>query len=705
MVNYYNYLSKNWKSNDNYFFQHYLNNKIYKIYLKNNKLRFNKFILFFIKYYYLKKYMNYRGFWSNYSLDIINLSSFSYILMSYSSLFFKNIFLKPLVKFSNFFLFFIKNKKIGISKKWLYYKYNINLILKNILINKNLNKYRKFFIFYKIFIKNKKFSIKKIKNIYINYTFFFHFYLWNKTFLKYKKNTQILNKRFKFLKKLECNLILLNFIKKALISIKDLKYFYYNKNILNLLNINSYSFLSYYKLFNKNYCTSYFINNNTLNLDKFDLLRFKLKKMFYLNLNTQKYNKKILRWDKQKRFTYINNKPWFNNSKDKILRTLYKPYKFNKFINKIRYNNIKYYKKFYNNIIIKFNFYNKWKYYIFNKKKELTLFKNYYLRLKKLNIQIYKKFILVNNKINFKKAFNIKKIFKYEKKKIINKKTDLYVFNKIIKIKPSLNIYFYKKYFKYLYKLNVQIFNKINNNPFILFLFKNKINKINNIYLNKNFNNNIEFLLKSFNLTKKKNNNYIYNNKLHNILKNESYTSKYLNKKRYLYKYKFNFNDLNFIINSKDYYYFMFLKNNNKIINNFFNNSNIYLNFFKYYKNIINIYIYNINILLNKMKNHPFIFKIKNYILLYKYSIYYNKLLLLYNNNNIININYYHNNLIWIKNLIYNNNLLINKIDYFYLTKNSNLIKNLNIKKNINNYIIYIFCLLKLKEKYKKKFW
>lgn len=93
LTGYYNYLSKNWRGTNNYFYQRYLTSRIYKTYLRSNKTRFNKYILRFVKYYYLIKFLHFRGFWSNYSLDLIHASSFSYVSMSYCSIFFKNLLL------------------------------------------------------------------------------------------------------------------------------------------------------------------------------------------------------------------------------------------------------------------------------------------------------------------------------------------------------------------------------------------------------------------------------------------------------------------------------------------------------------------------------------------------------------------------------------------------------------------------------------
>jgi hypothetical protein len=107
----------------------------------------------------------------------------------------------------------------------------------------------------------------------------------------------------------------------------------------------------------------------------------------------------------------------------------------------------------------------------------------------------------------------------------------------------------------------------------------------------------MEFLFKSFKKGLNSfNKNNIYFKKLHNILKNEGFTSKTLNKKRYLYKYKLNLNNLNFFISSKDYYYLIILKNNkNNKIERIFNN-NIYLNFLIYYNNFRELNLKNNNI-------------------------------------------------------------------------------------------------------------
>ena len=487
LTGYYNYLSKNWRGTNNYFYQRFLTSRIYKTYLRSTRYRFNKYILKFIKFYYLKKFIHYRGFWSNYSLDLLNISNLSYITMSYCSDYFKNLLFKPIHNLSNSFNFSFNKKKLGINKKINYFKYKSNIFLNKILKSKFINKYKKFYIYFNNYTKYKKLYLKKTKLIYIYYLFFFNFYLWNTTLKKYKKSTNFLYKRLKFLKKIEKNFYLLNFYQKSVNSITKFNFLFKNNNNINIIK-------KYFKIFNNNYIKSFNFNNLGLNLDNIDFINLQLKKSFFNNLKTSQYNRKIFNWDKQKKFVSIKNKLWFNNAKDKILWQLYKPYKYNNFIKKSLYKKYFYYNKVF-------------------KKINNNKLKNYNIKVLKQN----------NNKLVNSNNYLIKN---FKKKRFIQK----YKYSLINDLKFQKNSKS-EYYFFYLNKFNINYIKKIyltnlykNNNLFKMDLYNNK--KLNNFLLPsiklKNINNNI-YILKNliynndwvfskkyfFYLTKKKNNNQI----------------------------------------------------------------------------------------------------------------------------------------------------------------------------------------------------
>jgi hypothetical protein len=249
----------------------------------------------------------------------------------------------------------------------------------------------------------------------------------------------------------------------------------------------------------------------------------------------------------------------------------------------------------------------------------------------------------------------------------MNKNINNFTVNKLNK--SSMNIYFYKNKLKNIYRLNYKLNNKLNKYPIFQFFYKNKIKNINNLKLNINFFKNIKFLLNDFSIKNhliKKNEKYYHFSKLHDILKNFSGISTFLNKKRYLYKYKYLENELNFLSSSKDYYYYYYYNNNNN--NNHNHNKlnihyfDIYFNFFKYYKKVLDTNILNKNLYntyLIKIPNmYTLPFQKKNYILILKYNFFFDKYVL--NNSNkykvVLNNKKKKNNLFLIKNLLYNQN-------------------------------------------------
>jgi hypothetical protein len=79
-------------------------NRFYKTHLRRNIYRANKFILKFLKFYFIKKYMNSRGFFSLYSSNLMQVSSLAFISISYGSRLFKNDIYLPILNSGKNFL-------------------------------------------------------------------------------------------------------------------------------------------------------------------------------------------------------------------------------------------------------------------------------------------------------------------------------------------------------------------------------------------------------------------------------------------------------------------------------------------------------------------------------------------------------------------------------------------------------------------------
>ena len=367
LTGYYNYLSKDWRGTSNYFYQRFLTGRIYKTYLKSSKLRFNKFILHFIKYFFLKKFLYYRGWWSSFTLNLINNSSLSYISLFFCSSNFKNLIFNPKKKFINNFNLNIEKKLFKINNKWNIFKYKSYINLNELLKHKLINKLKKFYIYYKHYYYCNEFKKKKNYNIYIYYIFFFNFFLWNNLINKQKKIKRYLQIRWK-------NILNLNINSQYLINKTINKY--NNFNIYYKSKIKNISFFKYFKIFKKTNIFNFLSNNLGLTFDKMSFLKQNLKKNLFNNIKTYKYNKKIIKWDKQKKFLYIKNNYWFINIKDKILWQLYKPYIININQKKLIYNKIIWYNKYYNYLIKLNNILLKNKNKIFINNKKVFIYKN-----------------------------------------------------------------------------------------------------------------------------------------------------------------------------------------------------------------------------------------------------------------------------------------------------------------------------------------
>jgi hypothetical protein len=98
----------------NFFITRFLKNRFYKTFLKRNWYRFNVFVLKFVKFFYLKKYNYYRGgLMDAYSSNILKVSAFSFVAMSYCSFLFLDNFISPVIRYSNNISTFLKLKKFN----------------------------------------------------------------------------------------------------------------------------------------------------------------------------------------------------------------------------------------------------------------------------------------------------------------------------------------------------------------------------------------------------------------------------------------------------------------------------------------------------------------------------------------------------------------------------------------------------------------
>jgi hypothetical protein len=78
-------------------------NRIYKTHLRKNIYRSNKFILKFLKFYFIRKFMGLRGFVTRYTSNLMQVSSLAYISISYGSRQFLNDIYTPLLHTSKSF--------------------------------------------------------------------------------------------------------------------------------------------------------------------------------------------------------------------------------------------------------------------------------------------------------------------------------------------------------------------------------------------------------------------------------------------------------------------------------------------------------------------------------------------------------------------------------------------------------------------------
>ncbi len=364
----------------NYMKSRFYVNRFYKTHLKRNKWRFNKFILKFVKLYFIKKFMEYRGFILKSSLNIMNRSSLYYISSSLGSKLFTDVLYNKILKKNNNKEYKVKNNNVLF--KWHYFKENIIKQLISLLNKKFINKFFKISIKWKINKLLMSNLEKKIKLTFVYYMSFFNFFLWNRTVLLKNKTeyNRYYFKEWKILKNIQKNYIYLTFLNKAYLS------YHKFKNIFKFTDCNNINnnLIYYFSTLTSDYRKSFFLNINNYKFDKL--------------LQIPKYFKKTLKKNKKKRDKI------FKKVTKKIKASLsLKNFKNNKKFKKVIYYKRRVLKSAQELNLIKNNFkYKRNKYLTGNVKtvKFLTL-SNYLNILSKWDNKINKIKYFYQNKINF----------------------------------------------------------------------------------------------------------------------------------------------------------------------------------------------------------------------------------------------------------------------------------------------------------------
>lgn len=565
----------------NYMKSRFYVNRFYKTHLRRNKLRFNKFILKFVKFYFMNKFMECRGFISSYNSNIMKTSSLSLVSMSLGSRLFTNILFKKMFSNNNNF----NLKKNNLLYKWYFFKRNLINLLVKLINNKFINKFYKISFKWKINKLLDSLLKKKIKNIYVYYMAFFNFFFWNRTVLlnnKIEYNRYYL-KEWKILKGIQRNYIYINFLKKIN------KSYYYFKNKFIFKNKKDEVLIYFFNLFTNDYRKTFFLNvdnykfNKLLNLSKYFnyLLKKNIKKRSWIY---KKITKKI------KAFLYIKNSKFYKGKK-KYKKIIYYKQRLLKSNQELDYlkNNF--------NLFYKTN-----KYLLDNdnsKFKFLTL-NNYLNNLSKIDLKINKIKYLYDNVINYNelqfiniplKKYNNFIIAKNEAKNKVKKEfltfndIDSFFFNFSISV-FRYNTLIYRYYYPYFFRWE-NLKNIDNSNIKLLLLKRNStiLNKeiINNIKKNLYY---ISLRVKAFNVYKKHKivikgiSNYF-------LIGNHKFKTLFINKFWYYSKSNFNYPEFFYlnIINQKFNLFSVIsssLFNKNKLLN--------IVNYFFYFIRIFSLY-------------------------------------------------------------------------------------------------------------------
>ena len=495
------------KTRINFLMKRFNKNKIYKTFLKKNRYRFNKFILKFVKFYYIKKFSYFRGFIDKFSSNFITVSSFAHISMSYCSFLFLNNILTPLFKYSNSFLNKYNLKKVNFLVKWGFFKKGISLYLKKILNNNKINNYLKFFLSFKVYHSLKKIIFKKTRNLFIYFNFFLSFWMWSNIYFKERSEeiSSFIYTRWRTLKKIQRNLVYLYFLKESLVSSNKFNILFNNK-----LNFGNNKLIYYFNilttkfrqtLFNK--INTYYYNNITLMIKSFYYSRRK-------NLKARKGNRALwLLEHKFGKFKHLKNR-----EQDKY----YQPYITNKYLKGLnfpgkKFSTFKYFRRYFKNtsFIKRLNYYLKTKVFLDNSK------------FNQVSKSIYYNYNLLNN-YTFKLSLS-------EENNVLSKNKIEYFFGHnnykgLFKLNYSKSLYNYnliKKYYNFLSikkrkKVRVFGFFFLQTTLFEKHWYYNKKFMFHPLYFY------INYSVHTFNLKNLKNNN----------LKNIKYNFM-INKKSYMY--------------------------------------------------------------------------------------------------------------------------------------------------------------------------
>lgn len=483
-----------WESTTNYLDQRFLQNKIYKTHLRRNNLRPNKFILKFVKFYYLQKFNKLRGFLSKYAVNLLKVSSLAYVSLSYGSKLFENNLFQPLLQYGKTFNSLFSKKKIDILYKWSFFKKNVKVYLTKILKNNKIDKYIKFYYYYKTFNILKKILLKKTKLLYNYYNFFFSFWFWNKENHNIKKwnKSKFLYCVWKILKKMERNHQYLNYFEKAKTHYSSFRFFFFKEKLLykKIFKLNNYSFISFFKVMSTMFRKTFLFSDTNFIFNKLNAITTFFKKHIRENKIIRRRNWKLLKFNKQHRFDHLT-------SYEKA-DLLFDPYDSGKYLKLfgIDPKKLKYYKNFVSNS------YSKKSFFWIKKNKFKILF--FYSKLKKL---AKKSGVLLIKKPQLNSLFLSNKYFIKNMKKYLFHKNFYYRFIKYNKhfiwLKKCLNLYslcypklsFFRHLLKFKY-LNTDLdFNNSSNNIYFFeYLpilnnidFFNNVSVKNNLLLDKLF--------------------------------------------------------------------------------------------------------------------------------------------------------------------------------------------------------------------------
>lgn len=546
------YYKKEWHDDyykTNFLLNRFWRNRIFKTFFKIRKFRKSKFAMKFFKFYNVYRYNQKRGFLDNFSISYLNISSFSNVVFSHCSSYFKKNFYNYLIPKNNKNNF---NKKSEL-KKWLFYKKTIlNNLIKYLFNNKYKNKYIKFYHLYKIYasLKNKLKNFIYLIYCYINFYFTFRYH--NKKEYKFIKITKLkkITKLFKALNNLSKYPKYIEFFNNTWAPFKKIYSWFLKKNLkigtCDILNIKASKIFSILSLNYRKKFFGYFVKYKYKRVKLFKKYFKKRKKLNKIS-NHRNYVLDTLdfKYDKFK-----NTKEVRNIVKNLHLRrrinyiTEFYSYKY-----KINLDNRSTFKQVFNLIKKK----NKLSLRIMNHnnmKFNIKNFNFYQISKRIYNKKIYNNWIIHINLIKNSDLWILDenndtfipslfyKIFT-KTNKIINKNVSKHNLNYYIKKEKLINISILKNYVKLKKKFFIYKIKKKMKKELIKFRIKKKVNylvnnklfinlKLNNLWyiIKKNFLINKGFSLKFweifFNKTIQNKVTYIYKEK-RSIIKNLTY--------------------------------------------------------------------------------------------------------------------------------------------------------------------------------------